>query len=67
MRLQKFFEMRAADFLLAFDEHDQIHRQFALLTQRLFQAEDVREDLPFVICRAARKDNAVLDPRLKRW
>ena len=59
-------EMRAADFLLALDEHDQIHRQFALFAQRLLDAEDVREDLPLVVRRAARKDDAVLDPRLER-
>ena len=64
--IEKRREIRAADFLLALDQHDEIHRQIALLLHRLLDAEDVREDLPLVIARAARGDDAVLDAGIER-
>ena len=65
MRGEKLLQMRAADFLLALDEHDEIHGQPAGFAQRLADAHDVGKDLSFVVRRAAGKDDAVFDPRLE--
>ena len=65
VRGEKLLEMRAADFLLALDEDDEIHGQPAGFAQRLADAHDVGKDLSFVVRRAAGKDDAVFDPRLE--
>ncbi len=66
MRAQERREMRTADLLLALDEKNQVHRQIALRLQRLDDALDVGENLPLVIARPARGDDAVLHAGLKR-
>ncbi len=64
--VEEWREIRAADFLLALDEQDQVHRQVALFLQRVLDAEDVGEDLPFVIAGAPRGDDAVFDAGVER-
>ncbi len=67
-------EARAADFLLALDEEDDVHGRRAGAGERLADAEDVREDLAFVVRRAPGVDAAVAergfegrrDPLIKR-
>lgn len=58
-------EAGAADFLLALDEEDEVDRQFAAGGEGGFDAEDVGEDLAFVVGGATGGDDAVLDVRLK--
>ena len=56
---EKIREVLAADFFLALDQEDQVHRQLAFFAQRLADAEDVREDLALVVRRAARINDSV--------
>ncbi len=60
MFLQEIWQVIAPDFFFAFDDEVEIDREIAVLFQRLLDAKDVGEDLPFVIRRTARKDVAVL-------
>ena len=66
MRGEEGFEMFAADFLLTFDEEDQIHGHVSLFAQCLPHPEHVREDLAFVVCGAACVNHAIAHDRLKR-
>jgi hypothetical protein len=66
MRRKKSLEMLAANFLLAFDEQDQIDGQSAALVQRLFNSEHMREVLAFVVRRPAREDVTVGHARFER-
>ena len=63
---QESRQTSAADFLFAFDDEMQVHGQVALLFHRLLEAEDVREDLAFVVCRTAREDEAVFQDWIER-
>ena len=62
---EEIAQIAAADLFLAFDDEVQINRQLAILLDRLLHAEDVREDLPFVVGRAAREDVAILQHRIE--
>ncbi len=66
MGIEERREIGAADFLLALDEQDEIHRQIALFLQRLLDAKDVGKNLPLVVAGAARRDDAVLDAGIER-
>ena len=66
MRVEKRGEIRAADFLLALDEQDEIYRQVAFFLEHVLDAKDVGENLSLVVTRPARRDDAVFDARIKR-
>ena len=55
----------AADFLFAFDQELQPHRQAAMNVQPRLGALDVREHLPLVVGRAAGKEISVAAGRLE--
>ena len=63
---EKIAEVCAADFFFALDHKMHVHRQFALLLDRLLKAENVRKDLAFVVRCTTRKNVAILQNRLKR-
>ncbi len=63
---EKIAEIAAADFFLAFDDEVQINREIAVFLNRLLNAEDVREDLTFVVGGTTRKDVAIFQHRLER-
>ena len=62
----KVIEIRAADFLLAFDEEDEIDRQGSFFAEEVNRTEDVGEDLSFVVRRPAGEDTLVADGRFER-
>ncbi len=59
-------EVDAADFLFAFEDELDVHRQPAVLLQMRFDGLQVHEDLALVVGRAARVYLAVAHCRLKR-
>ena len=59
-------EAGAADFLLAFEQEDQIHRQFAAFAQRFLDTQHMGHHLALVVGGTARPDPAIADFRLKR-
>ena len=59
-------EIGAADFFFAFDEEDEIDRQRAFLAEEMDGAEEVGEDLSFVVGRAAGEDAFVADGGFER-
>ena len=59
------FHALAANFLFAFDQELQPHRQAAMHVQPGLGALDVREHLPLVVGRAAGEEIAVAAGRLK--
>ena len=67
MALEEWPHFVAANFLLAFDKEDQIHRQRFTLGKKVTGAQDVRHDLALVVCRAAGIDAAVANGRLEGW
>ena len=66
MLLDEVVEIRGADFLLAFEDDLDVHRQAAVLLQVRLDRLEVHEDLPLVVGRAARVNLAVADGRLER-
>ena len=63
--LQERPEVVAAAFFFAFDQEDDVHREVAGFLQGRFDAENVREDLAFVIRRAPGVDATVFQARLE--
>jgi hypothetical protein len=66
MLFEKRLQVRAADFLLAFKQQRQIHRQIGMLRQRFGQSLHVRHELAFVVRRTTAEDAAITDRRLER-
>ena len=62
---QKPAQAFAAALLLALHQKNDVHRQVARLLQRFFHAQDVGQNLPLVIRRAAGIYQAVLEGGLK--
>ena len=58
-------DMRAADFLLALQQEDDVARQFAMHRQMRFDRQDLGEVLALVVADAARIDAAVADRGLE--
>ena len=67
MLLQKRHQVRAADFLFAFKEEDQVYRQHAVLVNCFLHPKNVSEHLALVIGGAACPYSAVTDFRFKGW
>ena len=65
--LEKWPQIVAANFLLAFDKENQIHRQRSTLGKKVAGSQDVRHDLALVVGRAACIDAAVANGRLEGW
>ena len=63
---QKRRQVRATDLLFAFDQEDHVDGKFSVLSERFLDADDVRENLAFVVGRAAGIDHAGFDARLER-
>ena len=63
---EKISQIAAADFFFALDHEMQVDRQIAVLLERFLDPENVRENLPFVVGRAARKNVAVFQHRIER-
>ncbi len=64
--LQKPWQVVAANLFLALDDEVQVNGQIAAFFERLLDAENVREDLAFVVRRAPRVDIAVFQDRIER-
>ena len=64
--LTKLSRLRGADFLFAFEDDLDVHRQAAVLLQVRLDRLEVHEDLALVVGRAARVDLAVAHRRLER-
>ncbi len=66
MGFKEFREVRAADFLLAFDDEGQITGQGSSRFEIGFNGFEVREVLAFVVGRAAGEKRSARDARLER-
>ncbi len=66
MRFEKFCEIGAADFFLAFDDECQIAGQGSIGLEIGFDGFEMGEMLAFVIRAAARKEPATFESRFKR-
>ena len=63
---EEIAQVSAPDLFFAFDDEVQVNGEVAIFFQRLLDAQDVRQNLSFVIGGPARKNVAVLQDRLKR-
>ena len=66
VRADEVVEMLAADFLFAFEDDLDVHRQAAVLLQVRLDRLEVHEDLSLVVGRAAGVDLAVANRRFER-
>ena len=66
LTLDEACEVRTADLLLAFGEHDDVHRQRAARAEVRLERLDVQVQLSLVVDGAARVDAAVPHGRLER-
>src|SRR2546428_5895070 len=66
MLLEERLEVRAADFLLAFNQESQIARQLCAGLEIGFDGLEMSEVLAFVVAGAASKQRPAFDPRLER-
>ena len=66
MLIEKGSQIVAADFLLAFNEEDEVRREHAALGKEVACSQDMGHDLSLVVRRAARVNSTVANRRLKR-